>query len=130
MIAREKIEAALAVVYDPCSVQASAPLSVINMGLVTGIETGLEGKVIIRLRPTSPWCTLIGSIMQAIEDEVRKVEGVSDVAVEIDRSSLWSEAELTDEGRKILGDTRARSRAIRPARRRQWQERTASTSEV
>lgn len=128
MIAREQVETALAAVYDPCSVRANAPLSVVNMGLVTGIEIGLAGDVRIKLRPTSPWCTLIGCIMQSVEDEVRKLDGIGDVAVEIDNGSSWSEAELTDEGREILRATRARSRAVAPVRRRQWQERAAETN--
>jgi metal-sulfur cluster biosynthetic enzyme len=130
MIAKQNVEAALAVVYDPCSVQANAPLSVVNMGLVTGIDIDAHGSVRVHLRPTSPWCTMIGCIMQAVEDEVGKLKGVRDVTVEIDRSSLWSEADLTDQGRQILQGARAISRTIRPVRRRQWQERAEETSEV
>ena len=121
MIDRERIESALATVYDPCSVQANAPLSVVNMGLVTRIELEAEGAVRVWLRPTSPWCTMLGSFMQAIEDQVRRVDGVTDVTVEIDRGSTWSEADLTPEGRRILRDTRERSRAAVPVRPRQWQ---------
>lgn len=128
MISKEQIEAALAAVYDPCSVQANAPLSVVDMGLVTGIDIGLEGDVRVKLRPTSPWCTLIGCIMQSVEDEVRKLGEVGDVTVEIDNGATWSEAELTEEGRAILQATRTRSRANVPVRRRQWQERAAQTN--
>ncbi len=129
MIAKEQVEAVLAGVYDPCSVQANAPLSVVNMGLVTGIELSAQGDVVIRLRPTSPWCTMIGSIMQAVEEQVGKIDGAGTVRVEIDRSSLWSEAELSEEGRQILDGARARARAVRPVRQRQWQLR-AAISEV
>jgi len=130
MIDREKVEAALATVYDPCSVQANAPLSVTNMGLVTSLDLAPDGEVRITLRPTSPWCTMMGSIMQGIEKQLRKVDGVTGVTIEIDSTSLWSEADLTPEGREILETTRARSRAIRPVRRRQWQERAATAREV
>jgi len=130
MIAREQIEAALSTVYDPCSVQASAPLSVINMGLVTDIAVDASGAVRIRMRPTSPWCTMIGSIMQGMEDQIRKIGGVGEVTIEIDSGAEWSEADLTPEGRQILEGTRARSRAAVPVRRRQWQERVATPSEV
>ena len=127
MIEREEIEAALHTVFDPCSVQASAPLSVIDMGIITGIAIEPEGLVRIAVRPTSPWCTMIGGIMQGVEDQVRKVAGVHEVVVDIDRTSFdWSEADLTPRGREILEATRARSRAVVQPRRRQWQERIAA----
>ena len=131
MIARNQIETALGAVFDPCSVQASAPLSVIDMGLVTSIATEPDGTVRIAMRPTSPWCTMIACIMQAVEDKVREVEGVSAVVVDIDRTSLdWTEADLTPRGRIILEATRARSRAAVPVRRRQWQERVVAAKEA
>jgi metal-sulfur cluster biosynthetic enzyme len=129
MIYKEQVEAALGAVYDPCSVKANAPLSVVNMGLVTGIDVDDTGGVRIKLRPTSPWCTLIACIMQGVEDEVRKLDGIGNVTVEIDNSSQWSEASLTPEGRDILHATRARSRAVAPVRRQQWKERMSQTIE-
>lgn len=101
MIDREQIESALARVYDPCSVQANAPLSVVAMGLVTQIRLDADGTVHIALRPTSPWCTMIGSIMQGVEDQLRQLAGVADVTVRIDRESTWCESDLTAEGRQI-----------------------------
>lgn len=128
MISREHVEAALGAVYDPCSVQASAPLSVIDMGLVTSIAIGADGMVRVAMRPTSPWCTMIGCMMQAVEDKVCAVEGVSGVIVDLDREAEdWTEADLTPQGREILDGTRARSRAAVPVRRRQWQERAAAS---
>jgi len=130
MIARADVEAALAVVYDTCSVQASAPLSIINMGLVTRVEIDAGGAVRIGMRATSPWCTMLGCIMETVENTVRALDGVSAVVVEIDASSTWSEADLTTEGKAILGAVRTRSRAAVPVRRRQWQERQVKASEV
>ena len=129
MIGHAQIEAALADVYDPCSVQANAAMSVVDMGLITGIRIEPPGSVRVRLRVTSPWCTMIGSLMQGIEERVRRVDGVTAVTVEIDRESTWSEADLTDEGRRVLSGARERSRAAFPVRRRQWQERIAILSE-
>ncbi len=130
MTSRADIEAALGVVYDPCSVQASAPLSVVDMGLVTRIDIDAQGAVRIGMRATSPWCTMLGCIMEAVENTVRKLEGVADVLVEVDTSSTWSEADLTPDGKEILSEVRARSRAAVPVRRRQWQERMAKANEV
>lgn len=130
MITRADVEAALAVVYDPCSVQASAPLSVVNMGLVTRIDIDADGAVRIGMRATSPWCTMLGCIMEAVETKVREIDGVSRAVVEVDNSVGWTEADLTAEGREILGGVRARSRAAVPVQRRQWRERLVKASEV
>jgi metal-sulfur cluster biosynthetic enzyme len=127
MISRADIEIALGVVYDPCSVQASAPLSVIDMGLVTRIDIDAQGAVRIFMRATSPWCTMLGCIMETVEATVRKIDGVSGVVVEVDNTTTWSENDLTAEGAAILGGVRARSRAAVPVRRRQWQERAAKS---
>jgi metal-sulfur cluster biosynthetic enzyme len=127
MISRADIETALGVVYDPCSVQASAPLSVIDMGLVTRIDVDAQNGVHIFMRATSPWCTMLGCIMETVEATVRKIDGVSGVVVEVDATTTWSENDLTAEGAAILSGVRARSRAAVPVRRRQWQERAAKS---
>jgi metal-sulfur cluster biosynthetic enzyme len=128
MIGRTEIEAALAEVYDPCSVQANAPLSVIDMGLVTAIEITDAGVVHISMRPTSAWCTMIGSIMQGVEEKLCAISGVSAVEIAIHQDKPWSEADLTPAGSAILNGVRARSRAAAPVRRRQWQGRAATTT--
>ncbi|MES1263418.1 MAG: iron-sulfur cluster assembly protein, partial [Peristeroidobacter soli] len=87
MIDKAHVEAALAEVYDPCSVQANAALSIADMGLVTGLDIEPDGAVRVRIRATSPWCTMIGSIMQGVETKVGAVAGVSTVTVEIERAT-------------------------------------------
>jgi metal-sulfur cluster biosynthetic enzyme len=122
MIDKAEVDAALAAIYDPCSVQANAAISIADMGLVTALN--IEGDAVrMRIRATSPWCTMIGSIMQAIETKVGAVAGVRTVAVEIERETNWSEADLSPQGRETLQGARARSRAAYPVRPRQWQER-------
>lgn len=127
MIGRPEIEHALRVVYDPCSVQASAPLSVVDMGLVTRIDVDAKGAVSIAMRATSPWCTMLGCIMETVEATVRKLDGVTDVVVDVDATTTWSEDDLTAKGAATLSAVRARSRAAVPMRRRQWKERAQST---
>jgi metal-sulfur cluster biosynthetic enzyme len=123
MISRQHVEAALADVYDPCSVQANAPLSLIDMGLVTRIEVTESGEVVVGIRPTSPWCTMIGSLMRGVEERIGQLDDVVGVTVEVDRTTDWSEADLTESGKRMLDGVRARSRAAVPVRRQQWRER-------
>lgn len=122
MTMRDLVEAALATVYDPCSVQANAPLSLLDMGLITRFEVEPHGIVRVTLRPTSPWCTMVGSLMQGIEDQVKCIAGVTEVVIELDAKTDWSEEALTPKGHAILDGARARSRAAIPVRPKQWQE--------
>lgn len=127
MSVRDRIDAALATVYDPCSVRCNAGMSIVDMGLVTGLDIETDGAVRIALRPTSPWCTMIGSIMMGIEERLAAIDEVGEVVITIDNGRPWSEAEMTAAGRDILYGARAKSQAIAPVRPRQWQERNIAT---
>src|SRR5262249_54602915 len=118
---RDMVRAALGDVYDPCSVAAAAPVSIVDMGLVTAIEADCEGRVSIQLRATSPMCTLVASLAQAAEQQAAKVPGVSAVAVHVDSSSLWTENDLSDAERKALEARGRRSAVEVRVARRQWQ---------
>ena len=54
-----------------------APISIVDMGLVTAIDADADGRVHIAVRTTSAMCTLVGSIAEAAEAEALKVPGVT-----------------------------------------------------
>jgi len=116
--------AAIRKVYDPCSVTAQAPVSIYDMGMITRLDVQPEGRVFLTIRPTSLGCTLMAFIMQAVDDSVMAVVGVSEVNISLDVHSDWSEAEMTEEGRRILHARRSRSRQEVPVRRREWEGRS------
>ncbi len=129
---KEQVQQALERVVDPCSITAGAPISVVDMGMINAVSVDAEGGVDISMRATSAMCTMIAGIMQVVEREVGGVEGVSEVRVELTSGSLWTEAEMTERGRRILGERRQRSRKEVPVvpyelRRREAQLRAASS---
>lgn len=122
---------ALEQVVDPCSITAGAPISVIDMGMINDVAVDAEGGVDISMRATSAMCTMIAGIMAGVELQVGRVEGVSEVRVKLTSGSLWTEAEMTDRGRRILEERRARSRRELPVvpyelKRREAQLRAAA----
>lgn len=121
----EQVRGAVANVYDPCSVSAGIPLSVWDMGLVTSLDIDAENRVSISLRPTSAMCTMIGCIMQAVDESVRRVPSVRGVTLRIDHSSMWSEADMTQTGRLLLEARRRRSHEEVPVRPQEWRTRRA-----
>src|SRR5882757_2746039 len=114
---RESVTGALGNVFDPCSVSTGAALSVIDMGLVTELTVNDAGVVTIAMRPTSAMCTLIAGIMTQVEEIVARAPGVSSVQVSLHNNSMWTEANLSEAGRRILEGRRRRLRAqgtVRP----------------
>jgi metal-sulfur cluster biosynthetic enzyme len=120
---KERVLTALADVTDPCSVSAGAPLSVIDMGLVTGVDVDEKGIVRIGMRATSAMCTMIAGIMKVTEDRIAEVEGVAGVAVTLGSGPIWTEADMTDRGRTILNARRQQSRGEIRVRPHEWKTR-------
>lgn len=113
----ERVNAALDTVMDPCSVATRHPLSIVELGLVVDVGADPDGRVRVQLRPTSQSCTLIPSIMQAVEERVSELDGVSAVDVSLARDAVWSPDLMTEGGRRRLEAARERTRlrlGIRP----------------
>jgi metal-sulfur cluster biosynthetic enzyme len=117
-----QIEAAMALVDDPCSIMANAPLNVFELGLVRNWNLDEEGHVHVTLSPTSPSCTLIGSIMTGIEQRVAAVQGVRSVTVELDGDTMWTADLMSSDGRNKLAARREGSAQRVPLRPQQWRE--------
>lgn len=116
----DAIRQAISKVYDPCSVNAGFPINVIDMGLILGWAISSNGHVDIRMRLTSPGCTLAPSFMHRIEEAVRTVECVSSVVVSVDGLMLWSESDVDVQSRRNLNEIRMRSLAATGTKPQHW----------
>jgi metal-sulfur cluster biosynthetic enzyme len=81
-----------------------------------------EAAVHVTLSPTSPSCTLIGSIIEGVERRVSAVPGVASVTVELDTETFWTAELMSAEGKRKLAGRRAGSMERVPIRPRQWRE--------
>lgn len=115
------IEDAIALVDDPCSIAARAPLNVLELGLIRDCHIEDDGRVYVTVSPTAPSCVLIASIAEGIERRVAAVDGVTGVHVRIDTDTVWLPDLMTDEGQEKLASRRSGSRKSVPVRPRQWQ---------
>ncbi len=120
---------AIARVEDPCSVAANAPLTVFELGLVRAWSVDPNGDVTVSISPTAPSCVLIAGMKTSIEQHVAGVEGVRNVQVDIETSTLWSTRMMTDDGRRKLEQRRALSLDSVPVRPRQWEAESASRAQ-
>ena len=91
------VRAALRRVKDP-----ELNLNIVDLGLVYGIS--VEGsKVMINMSLTSPGCPSGPEIMTAAEQQVRALDGVEDVAVNLVWDPMWSPERIEPRIRAYMG---------------------------
>jgi metal-sulfur cluster biosynthetic enzyme len=91
------VRAALRRVKDP-----ELNLNIVDLGLVYGIA--VEGsKVMIDMSLTSPGCPSGPEIMTAAEQQVRALDGVEDVAVNLVWDPMWSPERIEPRIRAYMG---------------------------
>jgi metal-sulfur cluster biosynthetic enzyme len=91
------VRAALRRVKDP-----ELNLNIVDLGLVYGIA--VEGsKVMIDMSLTSPGCPSGPEIMTAAEQQVRSLDGVEDVAVNLVWDPMWSPERIEPRIRAYMG---------------------------
>jgi len=84
----ERVSAALAGVYDPCSIAAGRPTSLIDMGLTTG-WTFDAGTLRVTFCVTFAGCTMAPHFTEAARVELAKIAGVERVETIVDTSYIW-----------------------------------------
>jgi metal-sulfur cluster biosynthetic enzyme len=85
MVSEERVWEALATVMDP-----EIPFSVVDLGLVYGVEVTPPGKVRVQLTLTTRGCPLVGRISEDARAAIERVTGAADVAVEIVWDPPWT----------------------------------------
>lgn len=91
------VRAALRRVKDP-----ELNLNIVDLGLVYGIV--VEGpRVVINMSLTSPGCPSGPEIMTAAEQQVRTLDGVQDVAVNLVWDPMWSPERIEPRIRAYMG---------------------------
>jgi metal-sulfur cluster biosynthetic enzyme len=98
MVTDEKVWEALATVMDP-----EIPFSVVDLGLVYGVEVVAPDRVRVQLTLTTRGCPLVRHISADAEQAIRRVTGANDVAVEIVWDPPWSPAMASEPVRRRLG---------------------------
>jgi metal-sulfur cluster biosynthetic enzyme len=101
MASRQEIYAALATVYDTCSLFNGTRLNIVEMGLVHDVEQ--EGSSIrVRLLLTDPMCLYLFEMRSQIIDSLSALPGVETVEVEPVAGKLWWPERMAPEARGRL----------------------------
>jgi len=98
MVSDEKVWDALSTVMDP-----EIPFSVVDLGLVYGVEVLPPDRVRVQLTLTTRGCPLVRRISADVEEAIRRVARAGDVNVEIVWDPPWSPAMACETVRRHFG---------------------------
>lgn len=85
----ERVTAALSQVYDPCSIAAGRPTSLIDMRLVLG-WTFEAGTLTVTFGVTFAGCTMAPHFTEAAARKLAQLPGVERVETVVDTSHIWT----------------------------------------
>ncbi len=94
-VLRELITAELDEIKDPCSLAAGTPMGLAEMGLVDTIGIDDAGKVVVKLRLTSPFCHMIGYFTKEASRRIEALPGVTGVELQADNGLDWSPSRIS-----------------------------------
>ena len=76
-------------IKDPCSIAASVPMGLDEMGIVKSVAISGDGQVTVELRLTSPFCEMISYMRNEALARVGSLPGVRSVDVTHDSGLDW-----------------------------------------
>jgi metal-sulfur cluster biosynthetic enzyme len=101
MASQKEIYAALATVFDTCSVFNGTRLDIVEMGLVHDVEQ--EGTTVrVRLLLTDPMCLYLFEMRSQIIEALSDLPGVEAVEVQPVAGKLWWPERMAPEARERL----------------------------
>jgi metal-sulfur cluster biosynthetic enzyme len=95
---RARIFDALRTVYDP-----ELGVSVVDLGLIYGVDLRDDGTVLITMTLTTPGCPMHESLAQGVAAALDAVPGLPDGEIRLVFDPPWDPSRLTEEGKRLLG---------------------------
>ena len=85
-------------IYDP-----EIPLNIYDLGLIYEIDYTPDGVATIRMTLTAPNCPMADVLLEDVNTQVAKVEGVSEVNVILTFEPAWDKRMISESGLLDLG---------------------------
>ena len=92
---KKKVIEEIKKIFDP-----EIPVNIYELGLIYKVEVDDKNKVNIDMTLTSPNCPVAESLPVDVKDSIKKIEGVSDVNVNVIWEPPW-EKEMMSEAAKL-----------------------------
>lgn len=78
-------------------------VNIVDLGLIYEVDVDEENNVDILMTLTTPGCPLHGVFDELVKKELRKLDKVEDIEVELTFEPRWSPEEMSDEARDKMG---------------------------
>jgi len=88
---KEKVILEIKKIYDP-----EIPVNIYELGLIYNIDIDEKNKVNIDMTLTSPNCPVAESLPNSVKDRVLKVDGVSDVDLNLVWDPPWDKDKMSE----------------------------------
>lgn len=98
LLTKEEVLTMLKDVKDP----EIPPISVVDLGIVTGVDIASNNDLHITLTPTFAGCPALKIMEDLVHDRLVKDERVGDVSVKTSFDVTWTTDMITEEGKKAL----------------------------
>ena len=85
-------------IYDP-----EIPVNVYDLGLIYEIDVEPGGEANIRMRLTAPNCPMADQLLEEVNENVAKVEGITSVNVILTFDPPWDRSMMSEETLLDLG---------------------------
>jgi len=102
----EAVYEALDTVKDPCMVAGGHDLSVLDLGLVYGVEVQGDGRVRVDMTLTEVGCIFTHRVFGEVYDAVEALPGAEEVEVVPRWSPVWTPERLNPKARRALEGSR------------------------
>ena len=100
----DQVRSSLKQCMDP-----EVPLSIVDMGLVYGIDISDNNDVNIKMTMTTKGCPLHDTMVDDVKRYTKKVPGVNNVNVDIVWEPPWSMDKMSDEAKAIMKNMGAKA---------------------
>ena len=88
---RSKVIEEIKKIYDP-----EIPVNIYELGLIYKIEVDDKNKVNVDMTLTSPNCPVAESLPKEVKDNIMKIEGVSDVNLNLVWEPPWDKDKMSE----------------------------------
>ena len=88
---KSKIIEAVKKIYDP-----EIPVNIYELGLIYKIDVDGKNKVNVDMTLTSPNCPVAESLPNEVKENIKKVEGVSDVNLNLVWEPPWDKDKMSE----------------------------------
>jgi FeS assembly SUF system protein len=88
---KEKVIESIKKIFDP-----EIPVNIYELGLIYKIEVDENNKVNVDMTLTSPNCPVAESLPNDVKESIKKIEGVSDVKLNLVWEPPWTQEKMSE----------------------------------